>query len=221
LSRLNRVLLIILIILAAVTALYWFKPDIITSLSALNPFGGEEEVRNAAVNPAISTTNNYNTDNSGISNTNAGNVEEEEPEEELSPFENEIRQRHESYETKVYTYEPYEMPVARNPFQRMVSTVYLEDEEEEIAGRLDSEEAVRRFVQPELPPNTKFTGLISSGDNKLAILEIDNETYIVKENDIVLDKYLVKSIMDEKVIIDINGFEISLNLGGGEATNEG
>jgi Tfp pilus assembly protein PilP len=129
-------------------------------------------------------------------------------------------QRHESYQTKVYTYEPYEVPVSRNPFQRIVNSVYLEDEEKEIAEELGSEEAVRRFVQPELPPNSRFTGLISSGDNKLAILEIDDETYIVKENDIILDRYLVKSIMDEKVIIDINGYEISLQLGGGGATND-
>jgi hypothetical protein len=102
----------------------------------------------------------------------------------------------------------------------MVSSVYLEEEEEKIAGELDSEEDVRRFVQPELPPDTNFTGLISAGDERLAILKIDNETYIAKEGDIILEKYLVKSIQDEKVIIDINGYEISLQLGGGEATND-
>lgn len=220
-SRLNRILLVIVIILAAVTAVYWFKPDIITSLSALNPFGGEEQVQTTAVspptqNPRTSTKSNTET----VSNAD-NNDREEETEEEMSPLEKEIMQRHESYQTKIYTYEPYEPPVARNPFQRMVSSVYLEDEEKKIAEELGSEEAVRRFVQPELPPNTKFTGLISAGENKLAILEIDDETYIVKEDDIILDKYLIKSIMDEKVIIDINGFEISLILGGGEATNEG
>jgi len=222
LSRLNRILLVIVIILAAVTAVYWFKPDILTTLSALNPFGGEEQVRTTAVSP--STQNPRTTTDSSNTDTlpNADNSDrEEETEEEISPLEKEIMQRHESYQTKVYTYEPYEVPVVRNPFQRMVSSVYLEDEEKEIAEELGSEEAVRRFVQPELPPNSKFTGLISAGENKLAILEIDDETYIVKEDDIILDKYLVKSIMDEKVIIDINGFEISLILGGGEATNEG
>jgi hypothetical protein len=217
LSKLNRILLVIAIILGAVTAVYWFKPDIITSLSALNPFGGEQQVPTTAVSPSTPAPRT-STQDSDVSVSDAENAREEE---EMSPFEKEIRQRHESYQTKVYTYEPYEMPVVRNPFQRVVSSVYLEDEQAEIDKELSSEEAVRRFVQPELPPNSKFTGLISAGENKLAILEIDNETYIVKENDIILDRYLIKSIMDEKVIIDINGFEISLNLGGGEATNEG
>ncbi len=226
-SRLNRILLVIVIILAAATAVYWFKPDIITSLYALNPFGGENQEQTTAVSPSTQTPSTRSANTNTQSNTdsvsndeNDENAKEEETEEELSPLEKEIRQRHESYQTKVYTYEPYEVPVTRNPFQRIVSSVYLEDEEKKIAEELGSEEAVRRFVQPELPPNSKFTGLISSGDNKLAILEIDDETYIVKENDIILDRYLVKSIMDEKVIIDINGYEISLQLGGGEATND-
>jgi hypothetical protein len=225
LSRLNRILLVIVIILAAVTAVYWFKPDIITSISALNPFGGDNQEQTTAVSPSAQTPNtrsvNSNTQSNTDSLSNNENAKNEEIEEEMSPLEKEIMQRHESYQTKVYTYEPYEVPVSRNPFQRIVNSVYLEDEEKEIAEELGSEEAVRRFVQPELPPNSRFTGLISSGDNKLAILEIDDETYIVKENDIILDRYLVKSIMDETVIIDINGYEISLKLGGGEATNEG
>jgi hypothetical protein len=228
LSRLNRILLVIVILLATVTAVYWFKPDIINSISALNPFGGDEQVRTTAVSPSgpstqdpNSNTRNTNTQAGADSVPNAENTEKEEAKDEMTPLEKEIMQRHESYQTKVYTYEQYKPPVARNPFQRIVSSVYLEDEEKEIAEELVSEEAVRRFVQPELPPNSKFTGLISAGENKLAILEIDDETYIVKEDDIILDKYLVKSIMDEKVIIDINGFEISLILGGGEATNEG
>ena len=57
-NKVNRVLLIIVIILAVLTAIYWFKPDIITSLSALNPFVSEEMVSNSAVNqPIISNTN--------------------------------------------------------------------------------------------------------------------------------------------------------------------
>ena len=223
-SRLNRFLLVILIILAVITAVYWFKPDIIDSLFALNPFGGGQREQTVYENTSVAVSSRTNTSNVSGSVSNGENdvvSEKEAIEEELSLFEKEIRQRHESYQTKVYTYEPYEIPVSRNPFQRVVSTVYLEEEEQEIAGTLNSEEAVRRFVQPEMPPNSKFTGLISAGDNKLAILEIDSETYIVKENDIILDKFLIKSITDDKVIIDINGFEISLNLGGGGATNEG
>jgi hypothetical protein len=222
LSRLNRILLVIVIILAIITAILWFFPDVLSSLSELNPFGGEDIASTTIDNSNVDETRSNNATPTGnaVDTIESNNREEEEIEDELSPFEKEIRQRHESYQTKVYTYEPYQPPVMRNPFQRMVSSVYLEEEEEKIVGQLDSEEDVRRFVQPELPPDTNFTGLISAGDERLAILKIDNETYIAKEGDIILEKYLVKSIQDEKVIIDINGYEISLQLGGGEATND-
>jgi len=201
----------------------WFFPEVLSSLSELNPFGGGEDIVSTPIsnsNVAETRTNTTKPPGNAATTVEGNDKEEEEIEEELSPFEEEIKQRHESYQTKVFTYEPYAPPVARNPFQRMVSSVYLEEEEERVADELDSEEAVRRFVQPELPPDSSFTGLISAGDERLAILKIDNETYIAKEGDIILDKYLVKSIQDEKVIIDINGYEISLQLGGGEATND-
>jgi Tfp pilus assembly protein PilP len=225
LSRLNRILLIIVIVLAAATAVLWFKPDILSSLSALNPFGSEGETipittgSLTAQPPRNSTTTALTTPGS-VANAPDNTASQEDREEVLSPLEKEIQQRHESYQTKIYTYEPYEPLVMRNPFQRMVSSVYLEEEEEKLAGELATEEDVRRFVQPELPPETKFTGIISAGETKLAIIEMDDETYIVKEGDLILDKYLIKSITDEKVVIDINGFEISLQLGGGEATND-
>jgi len=223
LSRLNRILLVIVIILAIITAILWFFPDVLSSLSELNPFGDGQDTAPIATNRSNVAETRPNTTTTPGNATTVDTVEgnrTEESEEELSPFEEEIKQRHESYQTKVFTYDPYEPPVARNPFHRIVSSVYLEEEEEKIAEELDSEETVRRFVQPELPPDSKFTGLISAGDDRLAILKIDNETYIAKEGDIILDKYLVKSIQDEKVIIDINGYEISLQLGGGEATND-
>jgi len=215
--------LIIVIILAVATAILWFEPDIMSSLSALNPFGGRGETPPVTAGNMTAQSLQNRSDDPSLSSdsSSADDIREEveEVEEELTPFEKEIRQRHESYQTKIYTYEPYEPLVMRNPFQRMVSSVYLEEEEEKLAGELATEEDVRRFVQPELPPNSRFAGLISAGDDKLAILEIDDDTYIVKEGDLILDKFLVKSIDDEKVIIEINGFEISLQLGGGEATN--
>jgi Tfp pilus assembly protein PilP len=221
LSKLNRVLLIIVIILAIVTAILWFFPDVLSSLSGLNPFGGGQNTTSTTISSSnVSETRTNTASTPGDATNVAESNSLEENEQELSPFEEEIRQRHESYQTKVYTYEPYEPPVTRNPFERMVSSVYLEEEEEKVADELATEEDVRRFVQPELPPGSKFTGLISSGEEKLAILEIDEETYIVKEGDLILDKFLAKTIEDEKVVIDINGYEISLQLGGGEATND-
>lgn len=232
-NRLNRVLLIIAIILAVATAILWFEPEIYSSLSALNPFSSRETgdipMATTGTSPFVQPSANSplpvasSVDPVSVSDQAAGKNDtdaSEAREKELSPFEKDIQQRTESYQTKIYTYDPYQPPVLRNPFKRMVSTVYLEEEEEKIVEELVSEEAVRRFVQPELPPGSKFTGIISAGAEKLAILEIDEETYIVKEGDFLLDKFLIKSISDEKVVIDVNGFEITLQLGGGEATNE-
>lgn len=239
-TRMARFLLIILIIIGLATAIFWFKPDLLSSLSAFNPFASKEEgipvVANVAPvspvrdTPAAATAIPSDESGGGSNvdpneNNNDNNNDSQEPrEKELTPFEKEIQQRLESYQTKVYTYEPYQPLVFRNPFQRIVNSVYVEEEEgeeeKEMVSKLTTEEDIRRFVQPELPPDSKFTGLISSGEEKLAILEIDNETYIVKEGDILLDKFLVKSIQEEKVIIEINGFEIPLKLGGGEATDD-
>ncbi len=233
-SRLNRILLVIVIILAAATALVWFKPDLFSSfslpsLSSLNPFSRGKSTAvgtdtATAQRPPVESTPDVVPSDIPLSVATSPVVEspviEEEPEEELNTFEKEIKQRHSSYETKIYTYQPYEPPVLRNPFQRMVSSVYVEEGERRLAEELSSAEDIRRFVTPELPPGTKFTGLISSGDVKLAIIEMDEETYIAKEGDLIDDKYLVKLIQEDKVIIDINGYEIAQKLGGEEDINE-
>lgn len=208
-SKLNRVLLVIVILLAIVTAVYWFMPEVIMNL---NPFG--KNLDDSPATSGISPVQDSAFEGSGSQPTVV-------PEEmELSPLEKDIQQRHMSYQTKIYSYEPYEPPVVRNPFQRVISSVLMGDEEEQIERGLTTEEDIRRFVQPEMPPGSKFTGLISSGDNRLAILEIDGDTYIVKEGDLILDQYLVKSIVKDKVLIEIKGYEISLQLGGGNANNE-
>ena len=246
-SRLNRILLVIVIILAAATALVWFKPDLLSSfslssLSSLNPFSREKKEvvttdmgtgagTGTAQLPVTEMTADIATDKAADVPATVS-MESPEPEEaeikvvevveeELTPFEKEIKQRHESYETRIYTYKPYEPPVLRNPFQRIVSSVYVEEgEEERLAKELSSAEDIRRFVTPELPAGTKFTGLISSGVTKLAIIEMDEETYIAKEGDLIDDKYLIKSIQDDRVIIDINGYDIAQKLGGEEDINE-
>ena len=248
-SRLNRILLVIVIILAAATALVWFKPDLLSSfslssLSSLNPFSREKK-EVVATDMGTGTGAGTGTAQLPVTEITADiapdkaadvpatvSMESPEPEEaeikvvevieeELTPFEKEIKQRHESYETRIYTYKPYEPPVLRNPFQRIVSSVYVEEgEEERLAKELSSAEDIRRFVTPELPAGTKFTGLISSGVTKLAIIEMDEETYIAKEGDLIDDKYLIKSIQDDRVIIDINGYDIAQKLGGEEGINE-
>ncbi|MGE4412772.1 MAG: hypothetical protein AB7E45_03640, partial [Candidatus Caldatribacteriota bacterium] len=118
-SKLTRILLVILVILAVATALVWFKPDLLSSLSALNPFGGERKAATsvtpasgsptAQVSPAgqstITTSPRLDTSDVGTADTTSL---KEEKEEILSPFEKEIQQRYESYQTKIYTYEPYQ-----------------------------------------------------------------------------------------------------------------
>ena len=240
-SRLNRILLVIVILLAAATALVWFKPDLLSSfslssLSSLNPFSREKkevvtadtytgETYTSTAQLPIAERIDDAAPGTAADVSATASIESPEPEEaaeeELTPFEKEIKQRHESYKTRIYTYKPYEPTVLRNPFQRVVSSVYIgEEEEERLAAELGSAEDIRRFVTPELPAGTKFTGLISSGDTRLAIIEMDEETYIAKEGDLIDDKYLVKSIQEDKVIIDINGYEIAQKLGGVEGINE-
>ena len=245
-SRLNRILLVIVIILAAATALVWFKPDLLSSfslssLSSLNPFNREKKEvvttdmgtgtgvgTGTAQLPVTEITADIAPDTAAdvpatvsMESPEPEEAEVEVIEEELTPFEKEIKQRHESYETRIYTYKPYEPPVLRNPFQRVVSTVYVgEGEEERLGMELSSAEDIRRFVTPELPAGTKFTGLISSGETKLAIIEMEDETYIAKEGDLIEDKYFIKSIKDDKVIFEINGYEVAQKLGGEEGIND-
>ncbi|HOF03625.1 MAG TPA: hypothetical protein PLT58_06680, partial [Atribacterota bacterium] len=56
-SKLNRVLLVIVLILAAATALVWFKPELLSSfsLSNLNPFSRREKVAEVPVSPVEAT----------------------------------------------------------------------------------------------------------------------------------------------------------------------
>ncbi|NLL61326.1 MAG: hypothetical protein GX240_00855 [Candidatus Atribacteria bacterium] len=239
-SRLNRVLLVIVVILAAATALVWFRPDMLDmfmsfSWADLNPFKGrniateldEESTATAGVQlpsekaiagPSQTGIAQVSSEKSKVDDKKEVEIIEEEK--ELTFLEKDINRRQESYQSKIFTYEPYQIPVRRNPFQRVVNTVYFSEAEEIIAQGLDTEEELRRFVYPELPPGTKCSGFISSGDNKLAIIELDGETYIVKEGDTLLDHYVVSSIETDRVVIDINGYPIPIKLGGEEASNE-
>lgn len=237
-SRLNRILLIIVIILAVATALVWLKPDLfssfsLTSLTSLNPFNREKgttAISDTAIaqkstaekisGTPVSVESSPNTDIPPAQEEPESAEEEVKEEEQLSAFEKEIKQRHQSYETKVYTYEAYKMPVRRNPFQRLVSSVYVGEEEKTFTEEFSTAEDIYRFVFPELPPGTKYTGLISTGDIKLAIIEMEEDTYIAKEGDLIEDRYLVKSIQDNKIIVEVNGYDIVQKLGGEEDINE-
>jgi len=137
---------------------------------------------------------------------------------EKTEFEIEMEKRKQGYEEKIFVYEPYEPPSNRNPFQKVTTSYFLEEtagkEEEEAEG------SVIRFQKPVLPPGTKLTGIIGSKDNSVAIIEMNGEIFIANLYDILLDRFIVKEIKKDEVIIDYNGYFFSVKLGGEDLSDE-
>ena len=129
---------------------------------------------------------------------------------EKTEFEIEMERRKQGYEEKIFVYEPYEPPSNRNPFQKVSTAYFLE----ETAEKEEEEGSVLRFQKPVLPPGTKLTGIIGSKDNRVAIIEMNSETFIANLYDILLDRYIVKEIKKDEVIIDYNGYFFSVKIGG-------
>ena len=146
-------------------------------------------------------------------------IKNEPVEKEKTQFDIEMEQRVKGYENKIFTYEPYEAPSNRNPFQK-VSNFYTSEfiASEEEAG--EEQGGVIKFPKPELPPGTLLTGIIDSPDKKIAIIEMNEETYIAKLYDILSDRYIVKEIKKDEVVIDINGYLFSLKMGSEEVLYE-
>ena len=129
---------------------------------------------------------------------------------EKTEFDIEMEKRKQGYEEKIFVYEPYEPPSNRNPFQK-VSTYYVLEETAEEEGE---EGSAIRSPKPVLPPGTKLTGIIGSKDNRVAIIVMNEETFIANLYDILLDRYIVKEIKKDEVIIDYNGYFFSVKIGG-------
>ena len=129
---------------------------------------------------------------------------------EKTEFDIEMEKRKQGYEEKIFIYEPYEPPSNRNPFQKVSTSYFLE----ETAEQEEEEGSVLRFQKPVLPPGTKLTGIIGSKDNKVAIIVMNEETFIANLYDILLDRYIVKEIKNDEVIIDYNGYFFSVKIGG-------
>ena len=137
---------------------------------------------------------------------------------EKTEFDIEMEKRKKGYDEKIFVYEPYEPPSNRNPFQKVSTSYFLEEttgEEEE--GQKGS---ALKFIKPELPPGTKLTGIIGSKDNKVAIIVMNEETFIANLYDILLDRYIVKEIKNDEVIIDYNGYFFSVKIGGEDSSDE-
>jgi hypothetical protein len=133
---------------------------------------------------------------------------------EKTEFEIEMEKRKQSYEDKIFVYKPYEPPSNRNPFQKVRTSYYLGETAKK------EEEDILRFPKPELPPGTKLSGIIDSANKRVAIIKMDEETYIANLYDIISERYIVKEIKKDEVIIDFNGYFFSLKIGGEEASNE-
>jgi hypothetical protein len=137
-------------------------------------------------------------------------IKEEPVVKEKTEFEIEMEKREQGYKNKIFVYEPYQPPSNRDPFQivRKITPEGIGQGEEGTEGQ------ILRFPKPELPPGTKLSGIIDSKDKKVAIIEMNGETYIANLYDIISEKYIVKEIKKDEVIIDFNGYFFSLKIGG-------
>ena len=135
-------------------------------------------------------------------------VEVESVVKEKTEFEIEIEKKEQGYKNKIFVYKPYKPPSNRNPFQKVRTSTPAEEVKEV------KEVKVLKFPKPELPPGTKLSGIIDSKDKKVAIIKMNGEIYIANLYDIISERYIVKEIKKDEVIIDFNGYFFSLKIGG-------
>ena len=195
----SKVLIILLILIVAAGAFYWWGFPLLFPESAV--------IQSPAVSVAVTTP---------APTTVIPKAGVEPAVKEKTEFEIEMEKRKQGYEEKIFVYEPYEPPSNRNPFQK-VSTSYFFEETAEEEGK---EGSVLRFQKPVLPPGTKLTGIIGSKDSSIAIIEMNGEIFIANLYDILLDRYIVKEIKKDEVIIDYNGYFFSVKLGGEDLSDE-
>jgi len=195
-NKTGKILFILLIIIIAAGALYWWGYPLLFPESVVK--SPVASVTVTAPAPTAVTPK----------------VEVEPAVEEKTEFEIEMEKRKKGYDEKIFVYEPYEPPSNRNPFQKVSTSYFLEETAEK------EEEGVLRFPKPVLPPGTKLTGIIDSKDNRVAIIEMNQETFIANLYDILLDRYIVKEIKKDEVIIDYNGYFFSVKIGGEDLSDE-
>lgn len=194
----NKILIFLLFLIVAAGAFYWWGYPILFPESVVKP-----PVASVKITTPVSTTV-------------APKVEVEPVVKEKTEFEIEMERRKQGYEEKIFVYEPYEPPSNRNPFQKVGTSYYLEETEE-----MEEEEgSVLRFPSPNLPLGTKLTGIIDSKNNRVAIILMNEETYIANLYDIIEERYIIKEIKKDEVVIDFNGYLFSLKIGGEGTLND-
>jgi hypothetical protein len=195
-NKTSKTLFILLIIIVAAGAFYWWGYPLLFPVTS--------------VKSPVTTITTVTTPSPIVVATKT----ETEPEvKEKTEFEIEMEKRKQGYEDKIFVYKPYEPPSNRNPFQKISNITFVEQTGKE-------EGSVLHFPSPELPPGTKLTGIIGSKNNRVAIILMNEETYIANLYDIISERYIVKEIKKDEVIIDFNGYLFSLKIGGEEVSNE-
>ena len=195
----SKILIILLILIVAAGAFYWWGYPLLFPVTSVK-------------SPVTTTTTATTLSPIAV----AAKTETDPVIKEKTEFEIEMEKRKQGYEEKIFVYEPYEPPSNRNPFQKVSGAYFLED----TAGKEEEEGSVLRFQKPVLPPGTKLTGIIGSKDNSVAIIEMNGETFIANLYDILLDRFIVKEIKQDEVIIDYNGYFFSVKLGGEDLSDE-
>ena len=168
-----------------------------------------------SVKTTIATNSTENTPTT-LEQSTSTLIKEEPVVKEKTEFEIEMEKREQGYINKIFVYEHYEPPSNRDPFQKVRNII-----SEEIGqGEEGTEGQILRFPKPELPPGTKLSGIIDSKDKKVAIIEMNGETFIANLYDIISEEYIIKEIKKDEVIIDFNGYFFSLKIGGEDTSNE-
>ncbi len=196
-DKISKILIILLIIIIAASAFYWWGYPLLFPVTS--------------VKSPVTTTTTVTTPSPTVVATK---TETDLVVKEKTEFEIEMEKRKQGYEEKIFVYEPYGPPSNRNPFQKVRTSYYLGETAKK------EEEDVLRFPKPELPPGTKLTGIMGSKDNKVAIIVMGEETFIANLYDILLDRFIVKEIKDDEVIIDYNGSFFSVKIGGEDLSDE-
>lgn len=197
----TKILIIILIVIVIAGVVYWWGYPLLFPINS--------------VKTTIATTNSTENTPTTLEQSISTLIKEEPVVKEKTEFEIEMEKREQGYKNKIFVYEPYQPPSNRNPFQivRNITPGIGQGEE-------GTEGQILRFPKPELPPGTKLSGIIDSKDKKVAIIEMNGEIFIANLYDIISEKYIVKEIKKDEVIIDFNGYFFSLKIGGEDTSNE-
>lgn len=197
-NKTGKILFILLIIIVAAGAFYWWGYPLLFPVTS--------------VKSPVTTTTTVVTPSPIVV---AIKTETDPIVKEKTEFDIEMEKRKQGYEERIFVYEPYEPPSNRNPFQKVSTSYFLEETTEE-----GEEGRALRFPKPELPPGTKLTGIIGSKDNRVAIIVMNEEIFIANLYDILLDRYIIKEIKKDEVIIDYNGYFFSVKIGGEDLSDE-